>query len=55
MSTIGLVLLFIAMLAATALAIGGISLLRQPQDAKRGWLMMIAAAVIVGNVLIVVL
>lgn len=45
-------LLSIAMLAALALAIGGGRLIWQGRDRRRGVLMLIAAAVILGNVLI---
>lgn len=48
----GLFLLAIAMLGATALAIGGFTLLQRPDDRTRGWLMIVAALVVVGNVLI---
>jgi hypothetical protein len=41
-----------AMLAAFALIIGGAKLARKPDDRKRGLLMIVAAAVLVGNVLI---
>ncbi len=49
---INLVILGIAMLGATALAIGGVTLLRKGGDNRRGWLMIVAAVVVVGNVLI---
>ena len=42
----------IAMLAAFLLVFGGIRLLRQPENRKRGILMLVAAAVLVGNVAI---
>jgi len=42
----------IAMLAAFALVFGGAKLARRPEDRKRGVLMIVAAAVLVGNVLI---
>ena len=42
----------IAMLAAFALVFGGVRLARRPEDRKRGVLMIAAAAVLVGNVLI---
>jgi high-affinity Fe2+/Pb2+ permease len=42
----------IAMIAAFLLVIGGVRLLRQPEDRKRGVLMLVAAAVLVGNVAI---
>ena len=41
----------IAMLAAFALVIGGVKLALKPEDRKRGLLMIVAAAVLVGNVL----
>jgi predicted permease len=50
---IGFALMALAMLGATALAWGGFTLVRTGQDKTRGWLMIIAAAVVVGNVLIV--
>ncbi len=42
----------VAMLAAFALVFGGVKLARRPEDRKRGILMIVAAAVLVGNVLI---
>jgi hypothetical protein len=39
------------MLSAAALAIGGVVQIRRRE--KRGWLMLVAAAVLLGNVLIV--
>lgn len=42
----------IAMLAVFALSGGGVMLLRRGKDAKRGWLMLTAALVLLGNVLI---
>lgn len=44
--------LSIAMIAVAALAGGGIWLLRKGTDRKRAWLMLGAAAVLLGNVLI---
>ena len=41
-----------AMLAAFALVIGGVRLALRPAERKRGALMLIAAAVLVGNVLV---
>lgn len=41
----------IAMLAAFALVFGGVKLALKPEDRKRGVLMIVAAAVLVGNVL----
>lgn len=49
---IGLVLMGIAMLGATALALRGALLLRKGTDNTRGWLMIAAAVVVIGNVLI---
>ena len=45
----------IAMIAVFALVWGGVTLLRQRDDRKRGWLMIVAAAVLFGNVLILTL
>ncbi len=42
----------IAMLAAFACAIGGGWLIRTRRDTKRGWLMVVMALVLLGNVLI---
>ena len=42
----------IAMIAAFLLLFGGIRLLRQPDNRKRGVLMLVAAAVLIGNVAI---
>jgi hypothetical protein len=42
----------IGMIAAFALVVGGIRLVRRKEDRSRGVLMLIAAAVLVGNVLI---
>lgn len=50
--TFGLVLLVVAMLGATALALGGVTLLRTGNDKTRGWLMVGVAVVVIGNVLI---
>ena len=49
----GFILLAIAMTGATALAIGGYVTLQKGGDKMRGWLMIVAALVVVGNVLIV--
>jgi hypothetical protein len=51
--TLGLILLALAMLGGTALAIGGYLMLRDGADKTKGWLMIAAAVVIVGNILIV--
>ena len=50
--TFGLFLLALAMIGATTLAIGGVMMLRKGTDAMRGWLMIAAAVVVIGNVLI---
>ena len=42
----------IAMLAALALVIGGVRLVRRPAERTKGVLMLVCAAVLVGNVLI---
>jgi high-affinity Fe2+/Pb2+ permease len=42
----------LAMIAAFVLAIGGVRLAMRKDDRKRGILMLVAAAVLVGNVLI---
>ncbi len=42
----------IAMLAVFALTAGGVWLLRRGEDRKRGWLMLAAALVLFGNVLV---
>ena len=42
----------IAMIAAFALIAGGARLVTKPEHRKRGLLMMVAAAVLIGNVLI---
>lgn len=44
--------LSIAMIAIIALTWGGVKQVRNPEDRKRGWLMLIAALVLLGNVLI---
>ena len=43
------------MLAVFALSFGGVYLIRTGRDRKRGWLMLVAAAVALGNVLILTL
>ena len=45
--------LSIAMLAAAALVAGGVHLLRRGGERTRGWLMLVAALVLLGNVLII--
>jgi hypothetical protein len=46
------ILLSITVLASVALVWGGVKLMRRPDDRQRGILMLIAAAVLFGNVLI---
>ena len=45
----------LAMIAAFLLAMGGVRLALRKDDRKRGLLMIVAAAVLVGNVLILTL
>ena len=45
----------LAMIAAFLLAIGGVRLAMRKEDRKRGLLMIVAAVVLVGNVLILTL
>ena len=45
----------LAMIAAFVLAIGGVRLAMRKDDRKRGLLMIVAALVLVGNVLILTL
>ena len=52
MSDLGSALMATAMIAAFALAIAGIRLMRRPGERGRGGLMLGAAAVLVGNVVI---
>ena len=42
----------VAMLTAFALVFGGVKLALRPEDRRRGVLMIVAAAVLVGNVLV---
>jgi uncharacterized membrane protein HdeD (DUF308 family) len=42
----------LAMIGVLALIGGGIHLIRKGQDRKRGWLMIVAALVLFGNILI---
>jgi high-affinity Fe2+/Pb2+ permease len=49
------IILTVGMLAAFALVVGGIKLVRHKEDRGRGVLMLIAAAVLVGNVAILTL
>lgn len=44
--------LAVAMIAVFALILGSVYLLRTRRDTKRGWLMLVAALVLLGNVLI---
>ena len=52
MGAIAYATLAIAFLAACLLAAGGIRLIRSGQYRQKGWLMIVAAMVLVGNVLI---
>jgi high-affinity Fe2+/Pb2+ permease len=52
MSGLGATFLSILMIAAFALAAGGIHLLIRRNDRKKGILMLVAAAVMFGNVLV---
>jgi uncharacterized membrane protein HdeD (DUF308 family) len=45
----------LAMIGVLALIGGGIHLIRKGQDRKRGWLMIVAALVLFGNILILTL
>ena len=51
-SGFGAVLLSIAMLAAFALAGGGVWMIAKRRDARKGVLMLIASLVLLGNVLV---
>ena len=51
-SGLGATLLSVAIIAAFALALGAFNLLRKRRDRKRAVLMLVAAAVLVGNVMI---
>jgi hypothetical protein len=52
MGTIASTALAIAMIAAFLLVLGGIRLIRGGQYRQQGWLMIVAAMVLVGNVLV---
>ena len=52
MGGLGSTISAIGMIAAFALVVGGIRLIRRKEDRGRGVLMLIAAAVLVGNVVI---
>ncbi len=52
MGTIASAALAIAMIAAFLLVLGGIRLIRRVEHRQQGWLMIVAAMVLVGNVLI---
>lgn len=52
MSDLANALLAIAMIAAAALIVGGIRLMRIPENRTRGVLMIVAALVLIGNVAI---
>ena len=52
MGTIASGALAVAMIAAFLLAAGGIHLIRRGVSRQQGWLMLVAAMVLVGNVLV---
>jgi hypothetical protein len=52
MGTIASAALGIAMIAAFLLVLGGIRLIRRGPYRQQGWLMIVAAMVLVGNVLV---
>ena len=52
MGTIASAALAIAMIAAFLLVLGGLRLIRRGEHRQQGWLMIVAALVLVGNVLI---
>ena len=55
LSTIGSTAYTLAMIAAVLLVVFGIRLARRAEERRRGVLMIVAAAVLVGNVLILTL
>jgi hypothetical protein len=52
MGTIASAALAVAMLATILLALGGVRLVRAGQYRQQGWLMIVAALVLLGNVLV---
>ena len=52
MGTIASAALAIAMLAAILLGLGGLRLIRRGEYRQQGWLMVVAALVLLGNVLV---
>ena len=52
MGTIASGALAVAMIAALLLAAGGVRLIARGDYARQGWLMIVAAMVLVGNVLV---
>ena len=52
MKTIASAALAMAMIAAFLLTAGGIRLIRRGEYRQQGWLMIVAAMVLVGNVLV---
>lgn len=52
MGTIASGALAVAMIAAFLLVAGGIHLIRRGEHRQQGWLMLVAAMVLVGNVLV---
>lgn len=53
MSSLAAILLSVLMIAAVVLAIGGVAVIRRGQNRRQGVLMLVCAAVLIGNVLIV--
>lgn len=52
MSGLGATLMSILMIAAFLLVLGGVALIRRGRERRKGVLMLVAAAVLAGNVLI---
>ena len=52
MGTIASAALATAMIAAFLLVLGGIRLIRRSEYRQQGWLMIVAAIVLIGNVLV---
>jgi hypothetical protein len=52
MGTVAAATLTIAMIAVFLLAVGGIRLVMRGKERQKGWLMIVAAMVLLGNVLI---
>jgi len=52
MGTIASAGMALAMVAAVLLALGGVRLVKRGENRQQGWLMIVAALVLVGNVLV---